>query len=465
MWKYWDIGPVGGSFRNLKKSQPIIAAADLMVIASTCCDLWRGQPYRPVVPPDPTCLACRTPVPGAPANFDWAFCAVNPQGELVPAPQVGYVHLPLRCDAHTGREFVAKHGGRTVYAPQAAKVYGVNADSVRIALGIYQVAPDLIFPLRNAELTVNDAKKIQHESWEVRWKAVQAVRRGEARTAVRAVRLLYGREPVGAPADPAESRPPTSGFPANVQSALWLTPSQRAMAAADLLCIFDYHPTGPDGIVCQRPDPGITLDDLPLLVDGIDAASWLANVRGCVVPLAQLAKAYGVSREYIRVGERTHWFAPELSPLIRQGVLSLKDAQGISHEPSELRRQAVQDMRDGKAKTAARAFELRHGHKPYCPPPRRRHRRRPTKYRPLFYMGHGVWVSGRVPIERCSPDIIKATLRPEHAAEVLRRKEMQEGKGPYDHSFNHTLIRKPPPEGPKKRRPRAKKKGPYGYLG
>ena len=459
------IGPVGGSFHDLKKSQAIVAAADLLVISSTCCHLWEGQPLQPVVPPDPTCSACRTPVPGAPANFDWAFLAVNPQGDLVPAPQVGYVHLPLLRDARTAREFVAEFRGHPVPPARAAKVYGVDRWSVRRACCLYEVAPDLIFPIRNAEITVSDAYRVRHESWEVRWKALQAVRRGEACTVVAAVRLLYGREPVGPPAHPAASRPRTTGFPPEVQSALWLTPTQRAMAAADLLCLFEYHPPLPEGLVCSRPDPGITLMDLPLLVDGTEAWGLLKAVKGVVLPVALVARAYGVSRWLVRLAERTHWVAPELSPLQRKDVLSVTDAAAISREPLELRRQAVQDMREGKARTAAAAFALRHGRQPCPPPPRRRERRRRFKCRPLFYVGHGVWRSGNVPLERLSPHVIKACLRPAHAAEVLRRKEMQEGKGPYPHSFHFSLVPKPLPDGPKKRPPRAKRKGPYGYLG
>ena len=457
-------GPVGGSFHDLKKSQAIVAAADLLVISSTCCDLWEGQPLVPVVPPDPTCSACRTPVPGARANFDWAFLAVNPQGDLVPAPQVGYFHLPLLRDARTAREFVAEFRGHPVSAERAAKVYGVHKRSVQRAYRLYQVAPDLIFPIRNAEITLYDAYRIRHESWEVRWKALQAVRRREARTVVAAVRLLYGRAPVGPPADPAASRPWTNGFAPEVQSALWLTPTQRAMAAADLRCLFEYHPPEPDGLVCSRPDPGITFMDLPLLVDGNPAWCLVKAIKGIVLPLALAARAYGVSRKLVRLAERTHWVAPELTPLQRKDILSVTDADAIAREPLELRRQAVQDMRDGKARTAARAFALRHGRQP-CPPPPPPPRPRRVQCRPLFYLGHGVWQCAPVPPEYLSPDIIRDTLRPEHAAEVLRRKEQQQGKGPYEHSFQFSLVRPLPPDGPKKRPPRAKRKGPYGYLG
>ena len=50
-------------------------------------------------------------------------------------------------------------------------------------------------------------------------------------------------------------------------------------------------------------------------------------------------------------------------------------------------------------------------------------------------------------------------------AEVLRRKERLLGKGPYEHSYHFSLVRRPLPGEPKKRPPRAKRKGPYGYLG
>ena len=61
---------------------------------------------------------------------------------------------------------------------------------------------------------------------------------------------------------------------------------------------------------------------------------------------------------------RVHQNAPELAQAMTDGIVSLNDATRIQFEPEDVRRQAVDDVREGRAETGARAIRQRYGRDP-----------------------------------------------------------------------------------------------------
>ena len=60
--------------------------------------------------------------------------------------------------------------------------------------------------------------------------------------------------------------------------------------------------------------------------------------------------------------------ASELAQAMADGIVSLNDATRIQFEPEDVRRQAVDDVREGRAATAARAIRQRYGRDPVPDP-------------------------------------------------------------------------------------------------
>ena len=76
------------------------------------------------------------------------------------------------------------------------------------------------------------------------------------------------------------------------------------------------------------------------------------------------AKAAGVSSSSLKRFDKVVEKAPELQEAISQGRISVSDAAVVSEEDPELRRQALDDVREGRAKTGAKAIEARTGRAP-----------------------------------------------------------------------------------------------------
>ena len=104
------------------------------------------------------------------------------------------------------------------------------------------------------------------------------------------------------------------------------------------------------------------------LPDGRDAADLLLTNGGGPLTEREVADAYGVSRGSVNRADHVREQAPDLGPPMRDGVINLTDAVRIQHEPEEVRRQAVQDVRDGVASSATRAIRERYHREPVAAP-------------------------------------------------------------------------------------------------
>ena len=82
----------------------------------------------------------------------------------------------------------------------------------------------------------------------------------------------------------------------------------------------------------------------------------------------QAAKQFGVSERSVRRFETAVKDAPELETELGQGNITVNDALKVSQEDPELRRQAVDDVKAGRAKTASEAVEKRTGRAPKAAP-------------------------------------------------------------------------------------------------
>ena len=76
------------------------------------------------------------------------------------------------------------------------------------------------------------------------------------------------------------------------------------------------------------------------------------------------AQAAGVSRASLTRFDKVVEKAPELEDAIAEGQLSVRDAVVVSEEDPELRRQVVEDVKEGRARTGAAAIEKRTGRAP-----------------------------------------------------------------------------------------------------
>ena len=90
-------------------------------------------------------------------------------------------------------------------------------------------------------------------------------------------------------------------------------------------------------------------------------------------PLTQetAAKALGVTARSVRNVDRVVEKAPELEQELAAGNISIRDAMAVSEEAPEVRRQAVDDVKAGRAKSASQAVEKRTGRAPKAAAARR----------------------------------------------------------------------------------------------
>ena len=90
-------------------------------------------------------------------------------------------------------------------------------------------------------------------------------------------------------------------------------------------------------------------------------------------PLTQetAAKALGVTARSVRNVDRVVEKAPELEQELAAGNISIRDAMAVSEEAPEVRRQAVDDVKAGRAKSASQAVKKRTGRAPKAAAARR----------------------------------------------------------------------------------------------
>jgi ParB-like chromosome segregation protein Spo0J len=93
-------------------------------------------------------------------------------------------------------------------------------------------------------------------------------------------------------------------------------------------------------------------------VSGLDQSSSRTMSR------AKAAEAAGVSASSLKRFDRVVEKAPELEEEIAEGRISVRDAVVVSEEDPELRRQVVDDVKAGRARTGAAAIEKRTGRAP-----------------------------------------------------------------------------------------------------
>ena len=105
------------------------------------------------------------------------------------------------------------------------------------------------------------------------------------------------------------------------------------------------------------PPPADIPEDAKPLADLTDGVSPVLSTR-------KVAAAYDVGRSRIVVAQRLGETHPDLGPPMDEAVITLNDAERIQFEPPDVRAQAVQDVRDGKATTAVRAIRARYNREP-----------------------------------------------------------------------------------------------------
>ena len=108
---------------------------------------------------------------------------------------------------------------------------------------------------------------------------------------------------------------------------------------------------------------------------GASASEPVRELRGRRDPEAtpgltqeQAAKQFGVTGRSVRNYETAVKDAPELEKELARGNISVKDALAVRQEDPELCRQAVDDVKAGRAKTASEAVEKRTGRAPKAAP-------------------------------------------------------------------------------------------------
>ena len=89
----------------------------------------------------------------------------------------------------------------------------------------------------------------------------------------------------------------------------------------------------------------------------LDKSSALSSREGA-------ARAAGVSRSSVERFDKVVARAPDLEEEITEGRISVRDAEVVSQEDPDLRRQVVEDVREGRARTGAQAIEKRTGRAP-----------------------------------------------------------------------------------------------------
>ena len=122
------------------------------------------------------------------------------------------------------------------------------------------------------------------------------------------------------------------------------------------------------GAAAPAAQPAESPDDFPPLPGGQAPADLAEANGGPGLSQRKLADAYGVSAMSVSRAERVREAAPDLRDPMRDDVITLHDAMRIQHEPEDVRRQAVQDVRDGKATTAVAAIRERYQRDPVVGP-------------------------------------------------------------------------------------------------
>ena len=85
----------------------------------------------------------------------------------------------------------------------------------------------------------------------------------------------------------------------------------------------------------------------------------------------EAARQGGVSVRSVRDFEKVVQDAPELEQELERGNISVKDALAVRQEDPAVRKQAIEDVKAGRAKTAAQAVETRTGRAPKAAPRKR----------------------------------------------------------------------------------------------
>ena len=103
--------------------------------------------------------------------------------------------------------------------------------------------------------------------------------------------------------------------------------------------------------------------DSAAAVEKVDP-SLLDSPPSALVSRAKAAEAAGVSESSIKRFDKVVEQAPDLQGPVAAGEMSVADAAVVSEEDPEVRQQAVEDVRAGRARTGAQAIEKRTGRAP-----------------------------------------------------------------------------------------------------
>ena len=116
--------------------------------------------------------------------------------------------------------------------------------------------------------------------------------------------------------------------------------------------------SGPDA----APAAGVDADAAEAAAE--EPPSALDAPSSSLVSRERVAQRTGVSAGTLKRFDKVVERAPELQGPVQEGKLSVSDAAVVSEEDPELRRQVVEDVKAGRARTGAQAIEKRTGRAP-----------------------------------------------------------------------------------------------------
>ena len=131
----------------------------------------------------------------------------------------------------------------------------------------------------------------------------------------------------------------------------------------------------PSRVPVTSPRPSADADDGD---DGDDDVEPAVPLPGQQVDLTEdtspvlsarkVAEGFDVSRQSVSNAAHVIDTAPDLERPMSDGTVTLHDALRIQYEPEPVRKQAVEDVREGRAPTAARAIRQRYEREPVSDP-------------------------------------------------------------------------------------------------
>lgn len=149
------------------------------------------------------------------------------------------------------------------------------------------------------------------------------------------------------------------------------SPSVAPRAAASNGGVVQPQPAGPAAAPASdssAPEPSVAPGSGAPLPPGIGPVVDLTADGSPALSVRKVAAAYEASGVSVHRARQLIEKAPDLSQPLTARVITLNDAYRIQFEPQAVRRQAVEDVAEGRAATAVRAIRQRYGRDPVPDP-------------------------------------------------------------------------------------------------